>query len=83
MNKFTFKIGSNEIPDWLKEQSNKGRVKWIYDGGKIIGGTIFTVTGVKNVGIGDVIVLTKSGLGVLPVKEKSYVKKEKNGYKGI
>lgn len=76
-------VGGKQIPDWVKEQSDKGRIKLIYNDGDVVGGTIFTVTGTKNVGIGDVIILTESGIGILPAKEKPYVKKEKSRYQRI
>lgn len=79
-----FVVGSKNIPAWLKIQSIKGRVKFAYDEDmNVVGGTIYSPTGTTVVGIGDTIVLTNSGLSVLPRKEKTYVKKEKNEYKGI
>lgn len=79
-----FIVGNKNVPSWLKSQSQKGRIKFVYDDNmNVIGGTIYSHTGTTVVGIGDTIVLTNSGLSVLPRKEKVYVKKEKNDYKGI
>ena len=77
-------VGKDEVPAWLKAQSQKGRFKFLYgEDANVLGGTIYSPTGSTIVSVGDTVVLTKSGLSVAPRKEKSYGKKEKNEYKGI
>ena len=59
-------IGGGTIPEWLREQSNLGRVKFEYEDGELVSVTVFGVPKTKVAKVGDSIVLSKSGLGVIP-----------------
>lgn len=81
MAKVTYFVGDKNIPGWLKQQSNKGRVKFSYDENmNVIGGTLFSPSGSVVFGKGDVITLTNSGLSVKKAVTKNA---KKNDYKGI
>lgn len=59
-------IGGGTIPEWLREQANLGRAKFNYEDGELISVTVFGVPKTKVAKLGDSIVLSKSGLGVIP-----------------
>lgn len=67
----SFVFGKGSIPKWFKDSLSLGRVKMINDeDDEVIGAKIFYPTKVIDVKIGDVIVLTKSGLVVSKGKDK-------------
>ena len=59
-------LGTEEIPQWLQEQSALGRAKFNYEDGELINVTIFGVPKTKVARLGDTIALSKSGLVVIP-----------------
>lgn len=81
MAKITYFVGEKVIPGWLKQQADKGRIKFSYDDNmNIVGGTLFSPSGPVVFGKGDVITLTTSGLSVKKAVTKNA---KKNDYKGI
>lgn len=61
-----FVFGREEAPGWFDEQVNKGRVKIERDPDtqEVIGATIFAPTKTFEVSIGDVVVISRSGMGI-------------------
>ena len=66
-----FILSEDKVPDWIRNYSNIGRIKFNRnDENKIISAIIQSPTGPKKVNIGDTIMLVNSGLIVIP-KEKA------------
>lgn len=62
-----FYVGTKEIPEWLQKQIKLGRVKFNYDEyNKFENVVVHAVTNIYVLTEGDAIILTNSGLGVLP-----------------
>lgn len=63
-----FVFGREKVPDWFDVQINKGRAKIEYDPDtqEVIGATLFTPTKTINVAVGDTIVISRSGMSVMP-----------------
>lgn len=62
-----FVVSDVAVPDWLEEQAHKGRIKLCYnEDEELVGATVFGPTKTTIAKVGDTIVLSKSGLSVLP-----------------
>lgn len=68
----TFILGKDEVPQWFNDSAKQGRAKLVYDEDQVnlVGATIYTLTKVVSARIGDVIMLSRNGLMVIP-KEKA------------
>lgn len=69
-----FVLKDKNTPQWFKDQVAKGRAKANYEDGELLNVTIYTPTGMSVAKPGDMIVLLKSGMAVVPqavVKEYS------------
>ena len=79
-----FVLGKDAIPDWFNELCNSGKCRMEYDEDELIGVNLYTPSGIKKVKLGDVIVLSKSGVFSLTQTQarvygvQSNVKKENN-----
>lgn len=79
-----FILGKDAIPEWFNELCSSGKCRVIYDEDELIGVNLYTPSGVKKVKLGDVIVLSKSGVfSLTQAQAKIYgvqnnVKKENN-----
>lgn len=74
----SFVFGKGTIPSWINDEAVAGRLKANYEDGELISMTLFTPGGTVVVKEGDVILLTRSGLAVLPVAEaKKYLNDSK------
>lgn len=80
----TFVLGEEKIPDWFAELCNTGRAKLILDEGELVGAMIYGTSGVKNVKLGQIIMLGKTGAFCLTKDQAKrfgvigHVKKENN-----
>lgn len=57
-----FVLGKEAIPEWFNELCNSGRCRVIYDEDEMVGVNLYTPSGIKKVKLGDIIVLSKSGV---------------------
>ena len=62
-----FVLGTDKVPDWFIGESSSGRAKINYDEetGKIVNATIFSPTGTIVAKPGDVIIKTRTGVGIV------------------
>lgn len=63
-----FVFSREKVPDWFDAQINKGRAKIEYDPDtqEVVGATLFTPTKTINAVVGDTIVISRSGMSVMP-----------------
>ena len=53
------------VPEWVNEQSKLGRIKLLFDeDGNPIGAVVHSPSKSETIGVGDAIILTKSGLSI-------------------
>lgn len=73
-----FRLGVDVIPTWFNEQAQKGRAKLNYEDEELVDATVYMATKTIQARIGDTIVLTKAGLGVVRnVKKDAEAKAKK------
>ena len=67
-----FIFGREKVPEWFNEQVNKGRAKVEYDPDtqEVVGATIFAPTKTFHASVGDAIVISRSGMCVVPKNEE-------------
>lgn len=69
----SFVFGKQKAPFWFDEYCQKGRAKVNYDDEGEMSAKLHTPTGILDVKVGDTIVYTKTGLGMIPqAKAKKY-----------
>lgn len=64
-----FVVGQGKFPMWFNEEAAKGRVKLNYDGNELQTITVFAPTKTLTAKHGDVIMMLKSGLTVVPAEK--------------
>lgn len=63
-------VGSDKLPQWLKDNVTRGRAKIKKDeDGEMTSVVIYTPSGVHEAKRGDAVVLVRSGLAVVPAKD--------------
>ena len=65
-----FVVGNMNFPVWFNDECAKGRARVVSENGKLLNIVVHNATRTITANIGDVIVLYKSGLSVIP-KEKA------------
>lgn len=67
-----FVFGREKVPEWFNEQVDKGRAKVEYDldTQEVIGAVIFAPTRTFHASVGDAIVISRSGMCVVPKNEE-------------
>lgn len=73
---YVLKEEMKDMPEWLKSSAKAGRVKKIYVDDEFVGVKVLSGTKSYEAKVGDVIMLTKSGLTVIS-KEGKNVKAKK------
>lgn len=77
----SYVVGKEKAPLWLNEEAAAGRVRANYEDGEMVNMLVYTTTGSIVAKVGDIVVLLKSGLSVIPASEAKKYGVQKEAHK--